>query len=96
MSLIGNAAESTLSYIAMQVLGLLRFTHSILPACNYGHWHLELFIDLSEAEGCRDHERRFGGGSPDLRWTHRHFFRKARKFLRDRVGAENLAKEKRP
>ena len=61
----------------MQLLGLLRFTHAILPACNYGHWHLELSVDLSEAEGCRDHERRFGRGSPDLRWAHRHLFRKA-------------------
>ena len=80
----------------MQVLGLLSFTHSILPACNDGHWHLELFIDLSEAEGCRDHKRRFGRGSPDLRWAHSHLFRKACKFLWDGVRAENLAKEKWP
>jgi hypothetical protein len=80
----------------MQLLGLQRFTHSILPACNYCHWHLELSVDLSEAEGCRDHERRFGRGSPDLRWAHRHLFRKVCKFLWNGVGAENLAKEKRP
>ena len=80
----------------MQFGGLLRFTHSIFPACNDGHWYFEPSVDLSEAEGCWDHEGRFGRGSPDLRWAHRHLFRKVCKFLWDSVGAENLAKEKRP
>ena len=33
----------------MQLGGLLHFTHSIFPACNDGHWHLEVSVGLSEA-----------------------------------------------
>ena len=80
----------------MQLGGLLHFTHSIFPACNDGHWHLEVSVGLSEAVSRGDHERCFGRSSPDLRWTHSHLFWKVCKFLWDRARAENLAKEKRP
>jgi hypothetical protein len=60
----------------MQLGGLLRFTHWIFPACNNGDWHFEMSRPL-EAIGRGNHQRCFGRGSPDLRWTQSHLFRKA-------------------
>ena len=96
MSRARDAAEGAVSYITMQLCGLLRFDKSIFTACNDGHGHLEMSVGLSEAVGFRDHESRFDCGSPDLRWTHSQLFRKACKFLWDRPRAEDLAKKKRP
>jgi hypothetical protein len=96
MSRAWKAPQGTVSYISMQLGGLLRFTHSIFHACNDDHGHLEMSVSLSEAVGRGDHESCFGRSSPDLRWTHSHLFRKAGKFLWDRARAENLAKKKRP
>ena len=96
MSRVWNAPQSALSYITMQLGGLLRFNHSIFRACNDDHGHLELSVGLSEAVGRGNHKGCFSRRSPDLRWTHSHLFRKACKFLWDRARAENLAKKKRP
>ena len=58
MSRARDAAEGAVSYITMQLCGLLRFDKSIFTACNDGHGHLEMSVGLSEAVGFRDHESR--------------------------------------
>src|SRR4029450_12710395 len=96
MSRAWNAPQGTVSYITMQLGGLLRFTHAIFRAGNDDHGHLEISVGLSEAVGRGDHERCFGRRGSDLRWTHSHLLRKDGKFLWDGARAETLAKEKRP
>jgi hypothetical protein len=49
MSRAWNAPQGTLSYITMQLGGLLHFTHLIFRACNDDHGHLEISVGLSEA-----------------------------------------------
>src|SRR6476620_6178751 len=59
MSRVRNAAEGAMSYITMQLCGLLRFDKSIFHACNDGPGHLETSVGVSEVVGFRDHESRF-------------------------------------
>ena len=91
-----NTPQRAVSYLPMQLSGLLYLNHLIFRTCNDDDGHLKMPVCLSEVVRRWDHEGCFGGGSPDLRWTHGHLFRKTRKFLWDGARAENLAKKQGP
>ena len=56
MSRAWNAVHGTVSYITMQLGGLLRSNQSIFRARNDDHGHLKMSVTLSETVGRGDHE----------------------------------------
>jgi hypothetical protein len=91
-----DAAQEAVRNVTVKSGGLLTFDKSILRTCNDNDRHLQLPVAFPESAGRGDHESRFRGTGPNLRWTDSHLLWKSLELLRNWPGSKNFPKKKRP